>query len=251
MSVIWPQPRAPVFCGDGRLQRTLNEAIRPSREFANPTGRRGEWARRRGEQAGGRDNISVVLLEFDQVDVAAKPIRKTVSSLAPPGGPGREERVPSHPSPSPVHVAVVGGDGLSSWRLWAVLTRCCTGTPTQRITWATTAALLPSTKASRRACSVQPVKGSRYPGIYPLSFECQTRSPSVPRSVSRHSRPHEVREGTSQRLEAEPEAKHHYHHVGGRHHDHGALHYDHGAPPPRPQRRRDSFMSRRLGILLR
>ncbi|HEY5103960.1 MAG TPA: PP2C family serine/threonine-protein phosphatase [Acidimicrobiales bacterium] len=34
--------------------------------------------------AGGRDNISVILLEFDEVNVAASPVRRTVSTLPPP-----------------------------------------------------------------------------------------------------------------------------------------------------------------------
>jgi protein phosphatase len=34
--------------------------------------------------SGGRDNISVILLEFDEVNVATSPIRRTVSTLPPP-----------------------------------------------------------------------------------------------------------------------------------------------------------------------
>lgn len=34
--------------------------------------------------AGGRDNISVILLEFDEVNVTAAPVRRTVSTLPPP-----------------------------------------------------------------------------------------------------------------------------------------------------------------------
>jgi len=34
--------------------------------------------------AGGRDNISVILLEFDEVNVATSPVRRTVSTLPPP-----------------------------------------------------------------------------------------------------------------------------------------------------------------------
>ena len=34
--------------------------------------------------AGGRDNISVILIEFDEVNVAASPVRRTVSTLPPP-----------------------------------------------------------------------------------------------------------------------------------------------------------------------
>ena len=43
------------------------------------------------KHSGGRDNISVVLLEFDEVNTATSPIKKTVSTKAPP--------VASSPSP--------------------------------------------------------------------------------------------------------------------------------------------------------
>jgi protein phosphatase len=36
------------------------------------------------KQAGGRDNISVVLIEFDEVNATAKPIKKTIGSTPPP-----------------------------------------------------------------------------------------------------------------------------------------------------------------------
>lgn len=36
------------------------------------------------KEAGGRDNISAVLLEFDEVNVAASPIQRTISSTTPP-----------------------------------------------------------------------------------------------------------------------------------------------------------------------
>jgi PPM family protein phosphatase len=46
--------------------------------------------------AGGRDNISVILLEFDEVNVAATPIKRTVSTERPPpamsAGPSRGRR---------------------------------------------------------------------------------------------------------------------------------------------------------------
>ncbi|MGH3731904.1 MAG: protein phosphatase 2C domain-containing protein [Acidimicrobiales bacterium] len=57
--------------------------------------------------AGGHDNISVILLEFDEVNVAAAPIRRTMSSAPPPAtvttrstGGGRRRRV-------------------VTWRVWA------------------------------------------------------------------------------------------------------------------------------------
>jgi serine/threonine protein phosphatase PrpC len=40
------------------------------------------------KQSGGRDNISVILLEFVDVHVATTPIKKTVSSASPPVAPG-------------------------------------------------------------------------------------------------------------------------------------------------------------------
>jgi hypothetical protein len=57
--------------------------------------------------AGGHDNISVILLEFDEVNVAATPIRRTMSSAPPPATPttrpasaGRRRRI-------------------VTWRVWA------------------------------------------------------------------------------------------------------------------------------------
>ncbi|HTT58933.1 MAG TPA: PP2C family serine/threonine-protein phosphatase [Acidimicrobiales bacterium] len=49
--------------------------------------------------AGGHDNISVILLEFDEVNVPASPMRRTISatppeaSSTPPGGPRRRRRI--------------------------------------------------------------------------------------------------------------------------------------------------------------
>ncbi|MGC2485198.1 MAG: PP2C family serine/threonine-protein phosphatase [Acidimicrobiales bacterium] len=49
--------------------------------------------------AGGHDNISVILLEFDEVNVPASPMRRTMSSTPPeasstsPGGPRRRRRI--------------------------------------------------------------------------------------------------------------------------------------------------------------
>jgi serine/threonine protein phosphatase PrpC len=57
--------------------------------------------------AGGHDNISVILLEFDEVNVAASPVRRTMSSAppaatatTPPSGAGRRRRI-------------------VTWRVWA------------------------------------------------------------------------------------------------------------------------------------
>lgn len=48
-------------------------------------------------QAGGHDNISVVLLEFDEVTPASEPIRKTVTAAPPPIAPTARSRV-AHPA---------------------------------------------------------------------------------------------------------------------------------------------------------
>jgi hypothetical protein len=37
------------------------------------------------KEAGGRDNITAVLLEFDEVSEASTPIKRTISSITPPG----------------------------------------------------------------------------------------------------------------------------------------------------------------------
>ena len=45
-------------------------------------------------RAGGRDNISVVLVEFQEVHVASSPIQRTLSSNRPPVAPGSRNEVP-------------------------------------------------------------------------------------------------------------------------------------------------------------
>ena len=60
------------------------------------------------KHSGGRDNISVVLLEFDEVNVAANPIKKTVSTKAPP--------VAS--SPSPGRARSTRRRRVVTWRVW-------------------------------------------------------------------------------------------------------------------------------------
>jgi protein phosphatase len=73
-----------LLCSDGLSNELSNEAIARLASSPIPLDDAVSGLVDAAKQAGGRDNISVVLLEFDQVDVAAKPIRKTVSSLAPP-----------------------------------------------------------------------------------------------------------------------------------------------------------------------
>ena len=61
-------------------------------------------------EAGGRDNISAVLLEFDEVEVAAEPIKRTVTSIPPPEAPSLNV-APSRPRRKK----------RLTWRVWAAL----------------------------------------------------------------------------------------------------------------------------------
>ncbi|MCU1364105.1 MAG: hypothetical protein JWM55_1933 [Acidimicrobiaceae bacterium] len=58
--------------------------------------------------SGGRDNISVILLEFDEVKVASSPVRRTMSTAPPP-----VER--------PTKTARVRRRRVPTWRAWAFL----------------------------------------------------------------------------------------------------------------------------------
>jgi PPM family protein phosphatase len=60
--------------------------------------------------AGGRDNITAVLLEFDEVEVAPAPIRRTVSTRPPPR------------TPSPARVATHHVSRRFTWRVVAAVT---------------------------------------------------------------------------------------------------------------------------------
>jgi hypothetical protein len=57
--------------------------------------------------AGGHDNISVILLEFDEVNVAANPVRRTMSSAPPPA------TATSRPTSAGRRRRIV------TWRVWA------------------------------------------------------------------------------------------------------------------------------------
>ncbi len=64
------------------------------------------------KRAGGNDNISVVLLEFDEVSLASNPIKKTVSSAAPPVAKGAQSQSQSQPS-------IIRRQRQFSWRTYA------------------------------------------------------------------------------------------------------------------------------------
>jgi serine/threonine protein phosphatase PrpC len=64
-----PETLAELAGGSESLEESVNELVSAARN------------------AGGRDNISVVLLEFDEVNTAANPIKKTVKAAAPPVAP--------------------------------------------------------------------------------------------------------------------------------------------------------------------
>ena len=61
-----PEVLARIACAPTTLEDAVEELVRAAKE------------------AGGRDNISAILLEFDEVNVAANPIKKTVSTAPPP-----------------------------------------------------------------------------------------------------------------------------------------------------------------------
>jgi protein phosphatase len=112
-------------------------------------------------QAGGRDNISAILLEFDDVTVATAPIKKTMKSRVP--GPTRASRPPAGADDSPGGCGSVSPCSFSSW---AAASSWCTGTRTRPTTSATTPEPSRSTRASRAAfsgtsrsrCSTRPTR---------------------------------------------------------------------------------------------
>lgn len=97
-----------LLCSDGLSNELSNEAI--ARIASSPVTLDDaiEGLIAAAKQAGGRDNISAVLLEFDEVDLPARPIKKTMSSIAPPVAPVAQSRAGSSRRPSRI-----------SWRLTA------------------------------------------------------------------------------------------------------------------------------------
>ena len=73
-----------LLCSDGLSNELSNEVIARLASSPVPIDDAVSDLVAAARQAGGRDNISVVLVEFDEADIAAKPIKKTLSSVAPP-----------------------------------------------------------------------------------------------------------------------------------------------------------------------
>ncbi len=97
-----------LLCSDGLSNELSDESIARLASSPVPLDDAVSELIEAAKQAGGRDNISVVLLEFDEVDVAAMPIKKTTSSLAPPVAP-------------PVRTAAQSSQRYRrfTWRVWA------------------------------------------------------------------------------------------------------------------------------------
>ena len=84
MSVIAEPGDRVLLCSDGLSNELTNEVI--ARLASPPFTLEDAVAElvNAARQSGGRDNISAILVEFDDVTVAAKPIKKTLSAIAPP-----------------------------------------------------------------------------------------------------------------------------------------------------------------------
>jgi protein phosphatase len=97
-----------LLCSDGLSNELSNESIARLASSPVPLDDAVSELIEAAKQAGGRDNISVVLLEFDEVDVAAMPIKKTTSSFAPPVAP-------------PVRAGAQSSQRYRrfTWRVWA------------------------------------------------------------------------------------------------------------------------------------
>ena len=100
-----------LLCSDGLSNELDNDTIA---RFASPPNSLDESVAlliETAKEAGGRDNISAVLLEFDEVDVAAVPIRRTVTATPPPEAPS----VRSGATPTKHR------QRRFTWRVWAAL----------------------------------------------------------------------------------------------------------------------------------
>ena len=99
-----------LLCSDGLSNELSPERLAEVASSPDPLDEVVERLIAEAREAGGHDNISAVLLEFDEVTVAPVPIRQTVSSTPPPIAPS------SDPSPrtSRRHRRL-------TWRVWASL----------------------------------------------------------------------------------------------------------------------------------
>jgi len=73
-----------LLCSDGLTNELTNEEIGRIASSPNPLEDAVVELVDGAKRAGGNDNISVILLEFDEVSLASNPINKTVSSTPPP-----------------------------------------------------------------------------------------------------------------------------------------------------------------------
>ncbi len=73
-----------LLCSDGLSNELSNETLAQLASSPTPLKDSVDQLVAQANQAGGRDNISVILLEFDEVSVATTEIKRTVSTRPPP-----------------------------------------------------------------------------------------------------------------------------------------------------------------------
>ena len=84
MSVIAQSGDRLLLCSDGLSNELSNETLARLASAPVPLDDAVSELVEAAKQAGGRDNISVVLLEFDESDAPSRPIKKTIGSSPPP-----------------------------------------------------------------------------------------------------------------------------------------------------------------------
>jgi PPM family protein phosphatase len=100
-----------LLCSDGLSNELTNDTLARLASSPVPLQESVTQLVAAANRAGGRDNISVILLEFDDVSVAATEIKKTVSTRPPPV---------THSS-RPTSARVHRGHRRFTWRVWASL----------------------------------------------------------------------------------------------------------------------------------
>jgi protein phosphatase len=98
-----------LLCSDGLSNELTNDTLARLASSPTPLAESVDQLVAAANRAGGRDNISVILLEFDEVSVAATEIKKTVSTRPPPVV--HSSRVTSS--------HVYRGHRRFTWRVWA------------------------------------------------------------------------------------------------------------------------------------
>ena len=76
-----------LLCSDGLSNELTSDELANLASAPVPLGRAVDQLMSAAKQCGAHDNISVILLEFDDVNVAASPISSTVATVAPPVAP--------------------------------------------------------------------------------------------------------------------------------------------------------------------